>query len=201
MSGFFSRVCPSRPVYGVADPLGCLVWDGSYKTLGSPQLPVCPSIRYLSWVCICVSSKCFVFQLCLSAQCFQLLLAPISNANNFFLTWQMRTWNFTLLVEFAIIWTEMDLMNHLDQFPAPQIQTCMLFLFSRSLMSDSLQPRGLQHARPPCLSPSSGVCSDSCSSSWSLVNQGILCRSLLLLLSVFPASGSFPMSRLFASCD
>ena len=37
-----------------------------------------------------------------------------------------------------------------------------LFLFSRSVMSDSLQPHGLQHARSPCPSVSHGVCSNSC---------------------------------------
>ena len=34
--------------------------------------------------------------------------------------------------------------------------------FSRSVMSDSLQPHGLQHGRPPCPSPAPGVHSDSC---------------------------------------
>ena len=34
--------------------------------------------------------------------------------------------------------------------------------FSCSAMSDSLWPHGLQHARPPCPSPTPGVCSDSC---------------------------------------
>ena len=34
--------------------------------------------------------------------------------------------------------------------------------FSRSVMSDSLRPHGLQHARPPCLSPTPGVHSHSC---------------------------------------
>ena len=34
--------------------------------------------------------------------------------------------------------------------------------FSHSVMSDSLQPWGLQHARPPCPSPTPGVYSDSC---------------------------------------
>ena len=37
--------------------------------------------------------------------------------------------------------------------------------FSRSVMSDSLQPHELQHARPPCPSPTPGVHSDSCPSS------------------------------------
>ena len=34
--------------------------------------------------------------------------------------------------------------------------------FSRSVVSDSLQPRGLQHARLPCVSPTPGVYSNSC---------------------------------------
>ena len=34
--------------------------------------------------------------------------------------------------------------------------------FSRSVVSDSLRPHELQHARPPCLSPTPGVHSDSC---------------------------------------
>ena len=33
--------------------------------------------------------------------------------------------------------------------------------FSRSVVSDSLQPHGLQHSRPPCPSPTPGVHSDS----------------------------------------
>ena len=35
-------------------------------------------------------------------------------------------------------------------------------LFSLSVMSESLQPHGLQHARLPCPSPSSRACSNSC---------------------------------------
>ena len=36
------------------------------------------------------------------------------------------------------------------------------FQFSHSVMSDSLQPHGLKHARPPCPSPNPGVHSNSC---------------------------------------
>ena len=38
----------------------------------------------------------------------------------------------------------------------------LLVQFSHSVVSDSLQPYGLQHARLPCLSPSSGVYPNSC---------------------------------------
>ena len=38
--------------------------------------------------------------------------------------------------------------------------------FSRSVMSDSLWPHGLQYSRLPCPSPIPGTCSNLCSSSW-----------------------------------
>ena len=34
--------------------------------------------------------------------------------------------------------------------------------FSRSVVSDSLRPHGLQHTRLPCLLPTPGTCSNSC---------------------------------------
>ena len=66
-------------------------------------------------------------------------------------------------------------------------------------MSDSLQPHELQHTRPPCLSPTPRVHSNSCpSSQWchpaissSVVPFSFCPQSL-------PASESFPMSQLFA---
>ena len=86
----------------------------------------------------------------------------------------------------------------------PESGVKLLLLFSHSVMSDSLRPSGLQHARLPCPSPSPRVCSNSCPlNRWcypvihSMLYHLILCRPLLLLLSVFP--GSFPMSQLFAS--
>ena len=35
--------------------------------------------------------------------------------------------------------------------------------FSRSVVSDSLQPHGMQHDRPPCPTPTPGVYPNSCS--------------------------------------
>ena len=43
------------------------------------------------------------------------------------------------------------------------IHTCLQF--SRSVMSNSLQPHGLQHTRPPCPSTTPGAYSNSCPSS------------------------------------
>ena len=67
-------------------------------------------------------------------------------------------------------------------------------------MSNSLRPHELQHARPPCPSPTPGACSNSCPSS-RCCHQTILPSVIPFsscLLS-FPASGSFPVSRLFTS--
>ena len=54
--------------------------------------------------------------------------------------------------------------------------------FSRSVMSDSLRPHELQHARPPCQSPTPRVYSNSYPSI-----HLILCHLLLLLSSIFPS--------------
>ena len=72
--------------------------------------------------------------------------------------------------------------------------------FSCSVMSDSLQPHGLQHARPACPSPAPGAYSNSCPlSRWC---HPTISSSVIPFSSCpqsFPASGSFPMSQLFAS--
>ena len=72
--------------------------------------------------------------------------------------------------------------------------------FSHSVVSDSLWPHEPQHARPPYPSPTAGVYSKPMSTESVMPsNHLILCRPLLLLPSIFPASGSFQMSKLFAS--
>ena len=71
--------------------------------------------------------------------------------------------------------------------------------FSCSVVSDSLWPHGLQHARLPCPSPTPGVHSDSRPlSQW--CHPAILSSVIpFSCLQTFPASGSFQMSQLFAS--
>ena len=79
-----------------------------------------------------------------------------------------------------------------------KISSCSWVQFSHSVVSDSLRPHELQHARPPCPSPTPGVHSDSCPSSpWchpaissSVVPFSSCTQSL-------PASESFPMIQLF----
>ena len=76
----------------------------------------------------------------------------------------------------------------------------MLLLFSCSVVSDSLWPHGLQHARLPCSSPSPRACSNSCPSSrWCHPTISSSVIPFSSCLQSFPASGSFPMSQLFAS--
>ena len=73
------------------------------------------------------------------------------------------------------------------------------YQFNCSVVSNSLRPHGLQHARPPCPSPTPGVCSDSCPlSQWChpTISSSVI---LFSCLQSFPASGSFPMSQFFAS--
>ena len=97
---------------------------------------------------------------------------------------------FTLTVVFA------------DSFPA-RLDGSYQFSsvqFSRSVMSHSLWPHGLQHTRPPCPSPTPRVYSSSCpSSQWC---HPTISSSLIPFSShhqSFPASGSFLMSQFFAS--
>ena len=71
--------------------------------------------------------------------------------------------------------------------PASSVQ------FICSVVSNSLWPRGLQHTRLPCPSPTPGAHSNSCpSESVMPSNHLILCRPLLLLPSVFPSIRVFP---------
>ena len=71
--------------------------------------------------------------------------------------------------------------------------------FSRSVMSYSLQPNGLQHARLRGPSPTPRACSNSCPSSrWCHPTISSPVISFCSCLQSFPASGSFPMSQLFA---
>ena len=72
--------------------------------------------------------------------------------------------------------------------------------FSGSVVSDSLRPHGLQHARPPCPSPTPRVYSES----WPLSRwcHPTISSSVILFSSCLqssPASGSYQMSQFFAS--
>ena len=70
--------------------------------------------------------------------------------------------------------------------------------FSRSVVSDSLRPHGLQHVRPPCPSPTPRVYSNTWPLSWwchSTISSSVVPFSSHL--QYFPTSGSFQMSQFF----
>ena len=88
------------------------------------------------------------------------------------------------------------ILSYLLNFSKPISSSVQL---SHSVMSDSLQPHELQHARPPCPSPTPGVHSKSRpSSGWC---HPAISSSVIPFSSYpqsLPASESFPMSQLFA---
>ena len=90
--------------------------------------------------------------------------------------------------------TYVSVFLFLNRMPKSSVQ------FSRSVMSDSLQPQGPQHARLPHPSPTPGVYPNSCLLSWwchPTISSSVVPFSSCL--QSFPAAGSFPMSQFFAS--
>ena len=72
--------------------------------------------------------------------------------------------------------------------------------FSRSVVSDSLRPHEPQHTRLPCPSPTPGVHSNPCPlSRWCHPTISLAVVSFSFCPQSVPASGSFQMSKLFAS--
>ena len=146
----------------------------------------------------------------------------------FLIKWHnLCTWNFQgILLEFQraqenLIWRKLYCWHPTDQkifantFPPtsvafPLFSSFFLYFwnifigvsvrFSLSVMSNSLPPRGLQHTRLLCPSPTPGACSYSCPvSMWCHPTSS---SSVVPFSSCFqscPASGSFPMSQFFTS--
>ena len=84
--------------------------------------------------------------------------------------------------------------NQLHSQPLSSVQ------FSHSVVSNSLWPHGLQHARPRCPSPTPRAYSNSCPSSWwchPTISSSVI--PFFSCLQSFPASGSFPRSQFFTS--
>ena len=72
--------------------------------------------------------------------------------------------------------------------------------FSRSVMSNSLRPHELQHARPTCPLPIPGVYPNSCPlSQWCHLTISSSVIPFSSCFQSFPASGSSQMTQLFAS--
>ena len=83
---------------------------------------------------------------------------------------------------------------------SPEWELHSIVQFIRSVVSDSLRPHGLQHARLPCPSLTLGVNSNSCPlSRWCHLTILSSVVPFSSCLQSFPTSGSFPMSQFFAS--
>ena len=90
-------------------------------------------------------------------------------------------------------WLDKEAMVHIYNGIFSSVQ------FSHSVMSDSLWPHGLQHARLSCPSPTPGAHSNSCPlSKWFHPTISSSVTPFSSHLQSFPAPGSFQMSQLFA---
>ena len=77
----------------------------------------------------------------------------------------------------------------------------ILLLFSRPVMSNSVWPHGLQHARPSCPSTSAEACQSSCPLYWWCHPAISSSNALFFCPQSFWASRTFPVSRWFTSDD
>ena len=84
-----------------------------------------------------------------------------------------------------------DWLRHFFQFSSVQ--------FSCSVVSNSLQPHELQHARPTCPSPTPGAYSNPCPLSWWCHPAISSCVIPFSCPQSLPASGSFPVGQLLTS--
>ena len=88
-------------------------------------------------------------------------------------------------------------------FPSPKVKYIYIYqfsLFSSSVGPDSLHPHELHDSRPPCLSPTPRVYSNSCPLSlWFHPTISSSVVPFSSCLQSFPESGSFKMSHFFAS--
>ena len=91
-------------------------------------------------------------------------------------------------------------INELNQTNSITLPCSDTVQFSRSVVSNSLWPHELQHARPPCLSPTPRAYSNSCPlSQWCHPAISSSVVPVSSCLQSFPSIGSFQMSQFFAS--
>ena len=88
------------------------------------------------------------------------LIQQVTESRNTIICTLSRDFNMSIRV---LYWGKNTLLNKWPWNP----ETFISIQFSPSVMSNSLQSHGLQHARPPCPLPAPGVYSNSCSlSQW-----------------------------------
>ena len=105
--------------------------------------------------------------------------------------WVLKNWCFQIVVLEKTLETPLD---------CKEIKPVSSVQFNRSVVSDSLWPHGLQHARPSCPSPTLGVYSNVCPlSRWCHPTISSSVIPFSFHLQSFPASESLQMSQFFAS--
>ena len=159
------------------------------------------------------------------ALCHPLLLLPsifpsirvFSNESALCIRWP-KFWSFSLsispsneysgLISFRMDWLDLlavqetlkSLLQHCSSKANMLLKKKTCFSSVQLVMSDSLQPHGLQHARLSYPSPTPGAYSNLCPSSWwchLIISPSVVPFSSHL--QSFPASGSFQMNQFFAS--
>ena len=111
--------------------------------------------------------------------------------------WRYSVWSSS--GHFATAWGWEQCWEWLNRKAELEFLYTLDIQFSRSVVSYSLPPHGLQHARPPCPSPTPGVYPHPCPlSQWChpTISSSVVPSSSHL--QSFPAIGSFQMSQLFA---
>ena len=94
----------------------------------------------------------------------------------------------------------MPLLNRMTSNNPKMDSTFTSVQFSRSVVSSSLRPQGLQNTRPPCPSPTPGAYSNSSPlSQWCYPTISSSVIPFFSCFQSFPASRSFPRSQFFAS--
>ena len=188
-------------------------------------MPFCFVDDYLTVADWCIPIYFFCGCICLKRHIQKLLLRfilksilPIFTSRSFMVS--CLTFKYLIHFELIFLWCKKVVQLHSfacssPVFPTPFIEETVLsplyilgFLccrfssvqFSRSIVSDSLQPHEPQHARPPCPSPTPRVHPNPCpSSQWCHPTISSFVVPFSSCPQSFPASGSFPMSQLFAS--
>jgi len=145
-------------------------------------------INLVDWWCCSVQLCPFWLSACWISQV--LIGIEISNYYSKFIYFSLQFYK----IFPHIFWCLIARCIHTEDFYYSQSQ------FSHSVVSDSLWPHRLQHARLPCPSPTCKAWSNSCPLSWwchpTISSSVIPCS---FCLQTFPASGSFPKSQFTAS--
>ena len=122
-------------------------------------------------VCLSVFHPCFYWS------------NPVQRNNNMCLTNISCQWLINIISSQMGFPVEINLSTE-KSLKLSRFKSVISVQFSYSVMSDSLRPHESQHARPPCPSPTPGVYSNSCPSSWWCHPTISPCHPLLLLPSV-----------------